>query len=190
MNSEIELCNMVMTHLGKNTVYSLTDNCEEARRFAGVYPHLRDEVLASADWNCARQIELLEESDQEIPGWTKSYRIPAGCLKVRKVFTDASTKERPSIDFEIVGSLIGTDGENAYAQFTGRLKEVSDFDLFLKNAMVYRCASVLAKPLTGDDALAERMQQNFLIWKSEGSRINASGTRIEKTRKSATVTSR
>ena len=70
MISQVEICNLALTHLGVKTITLLTEPSEGARRIKAVYDSTRDSVLRAHNWNFAGKTEALAEiSGEPTLGW-------------------------------------------------------------------------------------------------------------------------
>ncbi len=96
--SWVEICNLAFTALGTALISAFppTDVSINAKRAAGCYQALVDEVLAAADFACAewRQGLAAGTTPSEDPEWTYQFQLPIDCLHIRRVSPTGTEYER------------------------------------------------------------------------------------------------
>jgi hypothetical protein len=165
MIQQIDICNMALSHIAVKSITSIDEQSEPARKCKLFYNPALDAYLRDHDWNFAGQNEALALiADETIHGWGYLYKYPSNCLFVRKIFdesTDFTTKD--SELFDLVQSpdtnqkAIATDVATAYIRFTKRVTDANMFDPLFVEGFSYKLASLIAKPLTGNETLGEKM---------------------------------
>jgi hypothetical protein len=94
-DSEVDVCNMALSHLGvSNGIQSFTDQTEQAKACAFWYPRCRDQLLKSAPWDFAYTYLALASDASNLPGtlfaypgWSFAYQFPNDCLQAVAVVT-------------------------------------------------------------------------------------------------------
>jgi hypothetical protein len=81
--TDTSICNGALIKLGAQTILSLDDANDTARRLKVIYPRSRDKLLASHPWNFATKRAVLAE-DPTPPSFDFSHRfaLPPDCLRV------------------------------------------------------------------------------------------------------------
>ena len=83
MAGEVDLCNDALGQVGADSITSLDDENNRARRCKTFYAPVRDAALISADWNFAiARAELQQETTAPVFEYNYSYTLPADCLRV------------------------------------------------------------------------------------------------------------
>ena len=179
MASEIEICNLALSHLGSYTINSLLDASQEARKCKLYYPYARDFVLRNFPWNFAeKRINLAEVSGVTPIGYDYAYQYPSDCLKARKIYNEVSGGN--PIDFiinatdDLIDKLIYTNEQAAILIYTAKITDPNLFDSVFINALSYRLASDIAIALTKKANLQQMMLQLYTQYMSMAQTANAS----------------
>lgn len=197
MISQVDICNLALTHIGKQTIASLDESTEAARKCKLIYPICRDSVLRAASWKFATRIEALAElSDESVIGWTYVYKYPARCLFVRELFNESTKGAEERVEFqELLAPISGqkalaTGIEQAYAEFTSSISDTNIFDTLYVHALTYLMGSELAQPLAGDRTMGQDLLAIYNQMIGEARRVNASEGHKKRSATSAYLTAR
>ena len=180
MRSEVDICNLALNHIAQNTITSLNEASNPARKCKLYFPVAKDAVLRAHDWNFATKIELLALiADETIPGWDYLYARPANCLYIRKIYNEANIGNALPTQYKEIKTTNGSraiacDIDQAYIEFTQTVTDPNDFDSNFVEALSFKLAAMIAKSLTGDLALAEKMEQKSMLIVSDARRVNSS----------------
>lgn len=95
MASDVEICNMGLSHIRSGSINALNESSNQAQQCNLFYGKLRDMMLEDYNWGFSNKIKplaLLTETDQ-VFGWAYSYRYPSDCLHLNSLVlpTDALT---------------------------------------------------------------------------------------------------
>lgn len=167
MASVVGICNLALAHIGQKPISDLNEASENARKCKLVYELMRDALLRDHQWNFARAIKKMTELEEVIPGWSYLYAQPQKCLFVRRVFNSANIVTPRPLEFDVVLSpvsevkAISTNTEAAWIEYTYQVTDPSLFDPLFTEALSYKIAAAIAKPLTGDIQLASSLLQMF-----------------------------
>lgn len=180
MATAVQICNMALSHLGKNSITSLTESTTEAQKCNLFYSQVVDSVLQSAFWNFAKMTEAgTELADETVPGYDFLYQKPSKCLFVRKVFVpDAEDVNNPD-PYEVVMSpttkqtAIASNLEDAYICYTYQITDPTAFPAIFVEAVALKLAASMAQVLVGDYSLAQRLSQAYSGVMAEARRLNA-----------------
>ena len=96
MASEIDLCNIALSHLGDVATVASIDPPEgsaQAEHCARFYPLARDTLLEAHPWSFAMRRFVLAELANPWPQWAHAYARPADCLKVLAVMPKDATDD-------------------------------------------------------------------------------------------------
>lgn len=178
--SNVQICNLALGHLGQKAITSLSESSNNARKCSTFFESARDSVLRAAAWNFStseRALALID--DETLLGWDYIYARPSNALFVRKVYNEYTLESKVGDEFKEFkassGQLaIACDVENAYAEITVQVTDPNDFDENFIEALSFKLASFLAKPLTGDMKIEERMDTKYKLLIGEAQKINYS----------------
>lgn len=141
MNSVIKICNIALSHFGGGEINSLDEASESARACNLFYESSRDEVLRDFPWPFARKIQALALTEETIPGWSCAYKLPANCLRARRVFGRYDSLAENH--FDVYGDVLVCDLVEAHLEYTGQVSDPVRFDAKFSQALSYKLASEL-----------------------------------------------
>lgn len=197
MISQVDICNLALTHIGKASISSLDEASEPARKCKLIYSISRDAVLRASTWKFATKVEALAEiSGETLLGWDYLYKEPSTCLFVRKIYNEATVGLPDPQEFKQLLSpltsqkAIAAKIEQAYAEFTNRVTDPNLYDTSFIKALSYLLASELAQPLTGDLAMGKRMLDVYSVMIDEAQLTNGSEGFVKQQRTSSYLDAR
>jgi hypothetical protein len=160
--TEVSICNMALSHLGKYVITALTDDTQEARKCNLYYDFARDFVLRGFPWNFAeKRLALTLLSAVEPTGYDYAYTYPTDCVKARRLYNEVEGGEPIKFVINVNDDLdtkyIYTDEADAILVYTARVEDPTLFDSSFVVALSFYLASLLAGPLG-----REEMQMNML----------------------------
>lgn len=165
MNST-DICNLALSYLGHGRIDSLDDSSEEAKACKIHYDHARRRLLLAYPCGFAKRQEKLALRTDTLLGWAYCYSYPQQCLSVQYVYDDkhAKRKETERQEFEVMtladfAKVIGTDVEEAYAEYILDVKEPNAYNEEFIDALARLLAGVLAVPITGSANLESQNLQ-------------------------------
>lgn len=159
MSSEVEVCNMAISHLGigKEIANLDTEQSEEASACRRFFDIARKTVLGDLNWTFATKFAVLGlvESDPS-DEWDYSYRYPVDCITLRRILSGVrSDTRRTRVPFKILrdtsGRLIYTDEESAEVEYTEDIEDIEVFPPETVLALSFKLAALIAPRLTGGD---------------------------------------
>lgn len=137
MITEVSIANSALAKVGAERIISMDDNNERARLCKEQLPKIRDALLRGHPWNFAQvRVTLAELPTPPVFEFTKSYQLPADCLRVLKVDLDET------YEWKIEGKTLVTDASVVSILY---LKKETDPNLYDANFV-----EVLATTLAGD----------------------------------------
>ena len=167
-SSTTEIANLALGHLGigKDIANLDTESSQEAKAMRRYYDICRRTVLQEFTWPFATKfvtLGLVEEDPTDAEEWAFSYRYPADCLLLRRLPSGLRTDNRQSrvaykISQDASGLLIFTDQEDAQAEYTVDVTNVSRFSDSFVLALTYLLAGKAGSSIMGGDRfkLADR----------------------------------
>lgn len=153
MASAVDICNTALAHIGEDSVISSIsppDRSVNAGHCARFYPLARRAALAG---DYAHRFALtratLAEVTNDSEEWDYKYALPSGCLRTRKVFLGSSVdyKERDEAEYQVEGSYLYTDVEDAVLLYTADQTDVNKFPADFVLALGLYLAGYLAGPI-------------------------------------------
>lgn len=181
MASEIEICNIALSHLGDVATVASIDPPEgsaQAEHCARFYPMARDSLLEAHPWSFATRRVILAELANSWPQWAYSYARPTDCLKVLSVLSknasadyqqasvwpyptnDLSPGAMYSVDMpqpyacetnDDGAPVIYTNQEDAMMRYISRVTDTTRYSYSFIMALTWSLASMLAGPIIKGD---------------------------------------
>ena len=162
-----DICNLALSHIGREQIASLNEETEAARTCKLHYDLQRRVLLRAYTWSFARKYVKLAEIDVKTPGWKHTYAYPNDCVMARKLYNEDNTwlfleKNFPgNMDLVLLNDntkALVCNHRNAYLEYTYDVKEAELFSADFSQALSYYLAAAICMPLTGSEALAQQMQ--------------------------------
>lgn len=163
MSSEVDICNLALSHLGDEaTVASISppEGSAQASHCARFYPIARDSLLEMHPWSFTVRRETLASLAVEfsVRSWAYSYAAPAGMLNLLGLYDPAATDDlscsgqytpQPYVlETAADGSLILlTNQADAVLRYTQRNTDPTRFSPLFVDSLSWLLSSYLAGPL-------------------------------------------
>lgn len=178
MSSEIQICNLALSHLGVHTINSLSDASQEARKCSLYYAPARDFVLADFPWNFAERRNYLALLSGITPlGFLYAYQYPVDCLDIRGVYDYylvTKAEYLVNVSADLASKQIFTNQETAAIIYTAKVTNVNLFDEAFKTALSYKLAADLVPSLVKKDAVFRSMMAAYVTYLNNAKARNAS----------------
>lgn len=157
MASVVEICSNALGLLGDDPIVSLTEDNARARLCNRFYANMRDAVLRSHPWNCAKERQALAQlSTAPGFGYTYQYTLPTNpyCLRVWQLNDKTAA-------FKIEGRKLLADISEVSILYIARITDPNRFDALLYAALEWRLAMQMAIPLKGSRQLFKDMAEGY-----------------------------
>lgn len=182
MASEVDICNVALSHLGDSATVASLDPPEgsaQAEHCARFYPMARDALLSLHTWSFATRRTVLAQLAIAAPGWAYAYTLPTDALDIFAIVApgdvDPGSSCMPVRQHPYVreanangNQVIYCNVEDAIARYSMRVEDTTRFSPLFVSALTWQLASMLAGPIIkGDAGMAEakrclQMVQVFL----------------------------
>lgn len=160
MASEIDICNLALSHLGDTATVASLDPPEgsaQAEHCARFYPIARDTLLELYQWQFATRRTLLAQLVAESGPWSYAYAAPSDALKLLAVLPDGADSSTEGVDFE---PEVGPSGEylilcntpEVSLRYVALVTDTTRFSPLFVMAVSWQLAALLAGPLLKGDA--------------------------------------
>jgi len=168
MSSEVFICNLALSNIGKTNISDLNEAGAEARACRQFYAFCRDTMLQVYPWRFAEKTQSLGQITNDKPGaWEYAYNRPNDCLKVLSLqenYTltpDASTPAPGPYGhaYEIEGGKVYCNLSPAILRYTWRITDPTKFPPLFIDALSWSLSGRLAMPLTKDLGLRNSANQ-------------------------------
>lgn len=85
MASEVELCNLALSHIRGASINNLNEASVQAQNCKLKYPLLRDSLLSNAPWQFAHKVTTLALTQIESFNWAFTYQYPSDALRINRL---------------------------------------------------------------------------------------------------------
>lgn len=175
--SKVEICNMALKHLGVSVPIGnlTTERSEAADSARSFFDICTDTVLRAFNWPFATTTAALSLiSDPAVAysdEWFYEYQYPSDCVYLRKI--DSGTDEdtlgtvvKYMLGDTTQGTHVLTNMQEATAEYTKRISDVTRWPADFTMAFSYLLASMMASSFTRGDVFkkADSMAQKYLGW--------------------------
>jgi hypothetical protein len=195
MASEVDICNLALSHIGASaTISSLTEQSEEAFHCNLLYADDRDSVLRTHPWGFAKRHLALSDMGSPPGNWSYRYSYPNDAIYAREIL-QTDTAGDP-IKFEIALSdaynsrVILTDQEDAVLVYTYKVTNTLAFDPLFINALTWKIAASVAMPLTRDHERLKMAHQMYIEAVSQAQTFDSNESHEDINREAAWITAR
>ena len=152
-SSNVEICNMALSHLRGNQLTSLeNDDSNEADLCRANFASARDATLEDRDWSFAshrRTLTPLASTDQRYPEFLdgNAFLLPGECIIVRQAGAQYDFKD--NLFWELQERIIIANCDILYTRYTKRVTDVSLYSPGFDQAFAARLAMDIAIGVTG-----------------------------------------
>lgn len=165
--SAVAICNLALARIGNGQAISaLTEASAQAVLLNSIYEATRDYVLRDFPWPFAKRTVVLGlVAEDPSTDWLYSYRVPADCIRVRRILSSSGRSTTTGVPFEIAGDdqggLILTDQATPYIDYTARVTSESLFSSDFVSVFAWRLAFDAAVALSVAPAFTDRAAQQY-----------------------------
>lgn len=189
MASEVDICNLGLSHLGDSANISAIDppdgsiQADYCKRF---YPIARDELLEMHPWGFATKRRSLADLNDPLYSWDYRYAYPSDCIKPWALLPYQATDDQDSADYLVETDSSGTmtiltNEASATLRYTFQVTDTTKFSATFVSALSRLLASYLAGPvLRGKTGRQEATSQYevFLTLMGFASEHDANGQKL------------
>lgn len=177
MATDVEICNLALSHLGSGKQIGdlETERSAEANACRQFFDTARDKALRDFEWPFATKfvdLSLIEEDPTT--EWAYSYQYPSDCLFFRRILSGLRNDTTDSeVKFKIVShgtsQAIYTDQSEAEAEYTRSALDNENFPSDFANMCALLLAFYIAPRIAAADPFkrGDRCYQLYMIERSE-----------------------
>lgn len=161
--SKVELANQALDHLGKDSITSLSENSNAARKLNAAFDRTIHAVLARSPWTFAQKIAALAEvtNDWE-ERWAHKYDLPKDYVLAARLVPDLDDSDmRVGPTFQVLGGALYTNERTAKLRYVYKTVDTMGFPQPFLDACSFLLARNVCMPLTRKLSMWERMQQAY-----------------------------
>lgn len=160
MASDVDICNLALTMIGKPGINVMTEARAEAVACRAVFPHLRRTSLQQSAWTFAtRRQPLAPLTADVLYRWTHRYTRPSDALSVLRIMplSGVGRSTPPLFPFEVRENHILTSIPSAVCDFVADIEDTTQFSPMFVEMLSLRLAGHLARNLTRSAKLSTEM---------------------------------
>lgn len=142
---------------------------DEAVSCARHFESVRDRLLQSHPWVCARASTSPALLSEPRKNWPYSYTLPNDCIKILSLTTEDGpvTVEK----WEQFGNTVSCIYRVAELRYTRRLTDTNDWSPLFESAFCFSLASEIAASVTGEPGAFQMMEQGAQLRIQEAIRV-------------------
>jgi len=160
MASDVQIANLALARISQDQIIALSDDSPSARFCNAFFDQAREECLQSNPWRFAIKTATLSQlTTTPLLEWAEEYQIPSDCLRVLSL-NGCGPHDRSDY-FEIQGKKLLTDEVTATIKYVWRVTDGSYYHPLFVSALSCLLASLIAKPLTGDEKAATSLLTEY-----------------------------
>lgn len=169
MATQTEICNLALDRIGDHIIQNITDGTPTANTCLRIYDTILEEVLRSANWNCAiERSELTENAETPPFEWEHSFALPEDpkCLRVIQM-------EDASSIFKVEGRNLLTNEAVCKIKWVGKIVNPDHLDALCTKAFYLSMAVAMAYNRTGVNTVKNGLMQELSDTLAEAKSIDA-----------------
>ena len=160
MASETGICNEALSEIGAASILALDQDDKNARECNKRYASLRDKLLRAHPWNFAvARAKLGQLSAAPTYEFDFAYQLPSDWLRILSVH-DNDAGVGP-VEYRIEGRKVLSGAGELWLRYIRRVTDPNTFDELFTEALIFRLAWALARPLTQSGTLEELKRKAF-----------------------------
>lgn len=173
----IDIINNALNYLGQQSIQSVDEQNDRARKCKQFYDVARKELLRKQDWGFAQEEVALNKLPKENYLERKYvYAYPANALFIKKIFNKESIRLRRNFEYRVATldgqKVICSNEREPKAIITKDVSDTTLFDATFREALSYLLASKVAMALTGDAEIFRLALQQFQISINDATLVN------------------
>lgn len=160
----VAICNDALVRLGiaiSNKITALGDGTKLSDLCNQVYDESLEQELRAHAWNFAKARVQLATSTAAttVSGFDFLYERPSDFLRTLRLHDSDADVGR--LKYEMIGTRIATDSNQAYLTYVQDQTDVTTFDPLFRNVLSWRIAAELAIAVTGSTRIMDEMWKGY-----------------------------
>ncbi len=158
MASEIDVCNLALSHLGDDAYVSSIDPPEgsaQAAHCARFLPLALGQLIESHPWRFALARKRLAQVTSTIEHWEYAYGLPSDMLRPVALLPDGASDDHDGVSYMIEGTTLYSNEPDAVLRYIKSGVAVSTLPPSVASALSWLLAAFLSGPVTKEPKLRE-----------------------------------
>lgn len=182
VTTELGVANLALQRIGVKASTDLAGTDKKSVAANRILSDTRDEVQRMFPWNCLINREALSTSAAGTSSFGYVHTLGLTCLRVLEVM-DTADANAENIPYRREYRYLYTDQSTGYVRYIKQTTNITPWDPFLLAAIETRMASRLAVWLTGQIALTQTLNQEFMQTIAAAIQVRAMEGKFEENRK-------
>ena len=162
MTTSIDIANRALVLLGAREITSFTEGSNESKVAKSLYLSARDYVLRAYPWaSLKKRTALVELADKPVNGFMHQYQLPEDNVRVIEVHSPNASRDEKIKSWEIEGTKVLCDHTPVSIVYLSDSVPETKYSTQLVQALVYRLASEMAYPVTGNNTAMSNFASLF-----------------------------
>lgn len=155
--SAVAICSRALMALGARPINSFTENLDQARLAASLYPSARRDLIRQHTWNCCiKRILLAPDVEKPAFGYQYSFTLPADYIRLLSI-----GEVGEYIDYQVESRKILTNHKSLKLRYVFSNEDEATYDDSLINLLELQMAAKMAYAITQSTSLAQFKLQEF-----------------------------
>lgn len=159
MASEVDICNLALSHVGDEAnITSLDEASAQAQHCKRFYPIARDALLALGNWSFSTtRANLALMAEVPLIGWQYAYAQPSLCVNILGIYAQGATSDESVVEFDRETAADGAivilcNQQDAVIRYTRTITDTTLFPSLFVEALGWMLAASLAGPMLKGEA--------------------------------------
>lgn len=148
------IANLALATIGAHQIAAIGGTEREAVLSNTLYPEVLDELLSYEDWNFARHIWTLAETEDEVESdyFSYIYDFPTSPVPIMLRYAEtALLNPEDDVQWQIIGAYVYSNAEDLKMVGTEQIDTVTLMPVYFQRALASLLAARLIIPLIGDE---------------------------------------
>lgn len=153
----LDISNRALARISSAMLSKMDEGTLEANYVNVLLPSALEAVYASLpfdDTACVTDLPMVPSDGTS--GYSFSYKLPESATRINKVTTIP-----PTMDWQIVQGLLLTNATQVKIRYVSIPNEPSDMPFYARELVVLKLASMLASPISHNEALASSLASEY-----------------------------
>jgi hypothetical protein len=159
MITKIDIASMALGLLEASPISSFDSGTNEADIVKSFYPSFLKKIFSKHPWKFSRKKARLNMSADYVPlnEYRNAFIVPAECERVVAIYDSKVVGARPCADYKLMDGYVLFNHAAAWMEYV-YVKDEQFWPGWFIDFAVYALAALIARPVTGKDAIEAAMQ--------------------------------
>lgn len=160
MASKVGIAKSALRKIKASIITSFTDGTKNANAVNDLYDPLREDLLASHNWNFAtKRAKLPQTTETPVSRFDHEYQLPTDWLKTVKVTDNDESIGR--IDYQEEDGKILSSADDIFLVYISNVEDPNKMTSSFRETLAFRLAADLAVDIANSNTLSEIMMKRY-----------------------------